>query len=272
MYLVTGNDLPKVERTLDQVRQSRQRIVEAGLEARRRIERDLHDGAQQQLVSLGMRLRLAAKSVARFVVWASHEVEDYARAFGLPKEKLEYVPFHTTLHDYAYEVRDDGYLFAGGNFDRDYRTLIEAVRDLPLPVWIATTRPEQLAGVSLPPWLTTGYRAALLSSDPAIHGLLDSAPRLFGIPLLIHVPAFAIVMLITWLLLRGARESATANNVIASANRLIDVRHVCLRRRRMADISVPAWPMPIHQTKFVMSKAHATGMLLPQMPMPLTTR
>ncbi|MGR0221032.1 sensor histidine kinase [Agromyces sp. ZXT2-6] len=51
-----------LERTLDQVRQSRQRIVEAGDEARRRIERDLHDGAQQQLVSLGMRIRLAANT------------------------------------------------------------------------------------------------------------------------------------------------------------------------------------------------------------------
>ena len=69
-------------------------------------------------------------------------------------------------------------------------------------------------GVTLPVWLTTGYRTALLSSDPAIHGLLDTAPRLLGIPLLIHVPAFGIVMLITWLLLRGARESATANNVM----------------------------------------------------------
>ncbi len=66
----------------------------------------------------------------------------------------------------------------------------------------------------LPAWLTTGYRTALLSGDPAIHGLLDSAPRLFGIPILINVPAFAIVMLITWLLLRGARESSTANNVM----------------------------------------------------------
>jgi hypothetical protein len=61
----------------------------------------------------------------------------------------------------------------------------------------------------------------------------------------------------------------TANSVIASANRLIDVRHVCFSSRRIAEISVPAWPMPIHQTKLVMSNAQPTGMLLPQMPMPL---
>jgi len=69
-------------------------------------------------------------------------------------------------------------------------------------------------GWSLPPWMTTGYRTALLSADPAIHGLLDSAPHVLGIPIVIHIPAFAIVMLITWLLLQGARESSTANNIM----------------------------------------------------------
>src|SRR5438046_7759930 len=59
-------------------------------------------------------------------------------------------------------------------------------------------------GLHMPIWLHTGYRTALLSSDPALHGLLTTAPRLAGIPVLIHVPAFAIVMLITWLLLQGA--------------------------------------------------------------------
>ena len=69
-------------------------------------------------------------------------------------------------------------------------------------------------GIVLPDWLSTGYRTALLSSDPKVHGLLDSAPHVAGMPVLINVPAFGIVAIITWLLLRGARESATANNIM----------------------------------------------------------
>jgi PAS domain S-box-containing protein len=45
--------------------QSRARIVRAGDEARRRFERDLHDGAQQRLVSLGLELRAAEATVPR---------------------------------------------------------------------------------------------------------------------------------------------------------------------------------------------------------------
>jgi len=76
-------------------------------------------------------------------------------------------------------------------------------------------------GLSLPVWMTTGYRTALLSADPQVHGLLNSAPRLAGIPVLVHLPAFAIVMLITWLLLRGARESVTANNIMVAIKLLV---------------------------------------------------
>jgi signal transduction histidine kinase len=43
---------------LEELRVSRLRIVEAADAARRRIERDLHDGAQQQLVSLSLQLRV----------------------------------------------------------------------------------------------------------------------------------------------------------------------------------------------------------------------
>jgi signal transduction histidine kinase len=43
---------------VEELRLSRLRIMEAGDAARRRIERDLHDGAQQQLVSLALDLRM----------------------------------------------------------------------------------------------------------------------------------------------------------------------------------------------------------------------
>jgi APA family basic amino acid/polyamine antiporter len=68
--------------------------------------------------------------------------------------------------------------------------------------------------IALPAWLTTGYRTALLSSNPDVHGLLETAPNLAGIPILVNLPAAGIVLVITWLLLRGARESSTANNVM----------------------------------------------------------
>ncbi len=69
-------------------------------------------------------------------------------------------------------------------------------------------------GVHLPAYLTHGYRTALLSSDPAVHALLDTAPRLAGIPLLLNIPAAIIVLAITALLYIGVRESARANNIM----------------------------------------------------------
>src|SRR5437660_183179 len=75
--------------------------------------------------------------------------------------------------------------------------------------------------VHLPVWLTTGYRTALLSPDPSVHGLLQNAPHVAGIPLLVNVPAFVIVMLITSLLMLGVRESATANNIMVTIKLLV---------------------------------------------------
>jgi signal transduction histidine kinase len=43
--------------------ESRARIVQAGDEARRRLERDLHDGAQQRLVAVALALRVAADAL-----------------------------------------------------------------------------------------------------------------------------------------------------------------------------------------------------------------
>src|SRR5215216_3862665 len=64
----------------------------------------------------------------------------------------------------------------------------------------------------------------------------------------------------------------TANNVIASAERLMEVRHFWRSKYKIAEISVPACPIPIQKTKFVISHAHPTGMLFPHVPTPVEIR
>ena len=51
----------EVQAQLRDVRESRARIVEAADAARRRVERDLHDGAQQRLVTAALALKLAGR-------------------------------------------------------------------------------------------------------------------------------------------------------------------------------------------------------------------
>src|SRR5438552_17324587 len=52
-------------RLISELRASRQRLVTAQDEERRRLERNLHDGAQQQLVALAVKLRLARQLAPR---------------------------------------------------------------------------------------------------------------------------------------------------------------------------------------------------------------
>lgn len=55
--------LDELRQTNDELRASRSRIVAAGDTERRKLERNLHDGAQQHLVALAVKLRLAKDSV-----------------------------------------------------------------------------------------------------------------------------------------------------------------------------------------------------------------
>jgi APA family basic amino acid/polyamine antiporter len=76
-------------------------------------------------------------------------------------------------------------------------------------------------GIHLPDWATHGYRAVKLSSDPQVHALMETAPRILGIPVLVNIPAFLIVLAVTALLMRGVRESARANNIMVVVKLLV---------------------------------------------------
>ncbi|TVR33489.1 MAG: hypothetical protein EA388_10885 [Nitriliruptor sp.] len=65
--LVLGNARlrARLQARLEELRASRQRLVATQDEARRRLERDLHDGAQQQLVALKVKLGMARTIAAK---------------------------------------------------------------------------------------------------------------------------------------------------------------------------------------------------------------
>jgi basic amino acid/polyamine antiporter, APA family len=69
-------------------------------------------------------------------------------------------------------------------------------------------------GIHLPQWMTHGYWVVKASSDPAIAGLMTTAPRVLGIPVLINLPACLIVLAVTWVLLLGVKESTRVNNIM----------------------------------------------------------
>jgi signal transduction histidine kinase len=68
---------------------SRRRIVAASDDARRRIERDLHDGTQQRLVSLGLAVRVAQSSLPSHLSDLRSELSQIATGLAEAVEELQ---------------------------------------------------------------------------------------------------------------------------------------------------------------------------------------
>lgn len=99
-------------------------------------------------------LRFGFRSVCVVFVNTSHEVKAYSKLFKLPEEKFLYLPYCYRLTGYDYTVRDDGYIWSGGNGDRDYKMLINAVREIKKPVIINATRKSLFEGIEVPDHVT----------------------------------------------------------------------------------------------------------------------
>jgi PAS domain S-box-containing protein len=80
VYLVTGVDVTERKRHEAEVRRSRTRIVTAADDARRRLERNLHDGAQQRLIALLLQLRGAQRGAVAPEAAIATAVDELAAA------------------------------------------------------------------------------------------------------------------------------------------------------------------------------------------------
>ena len=95
-------------------------------------------------------LRWAILAASRAIVQGKYEIAAYADELGVPASKFVFVPYHSTLYDFRCEVKEGDYIFAGGDGNRDYPTLIEAVRGLPYRVVIAALFRDHFRGIQVP--------------------------------------------------------------------------------------------------------------------------
>jgi signal transduction histidine kinase len=86
--LLGSNEDPAVTAEMSDLRDARSRIIEAADAERRRIERDLHDGAQQRLVALSLNLRMAEKRAAAGDPSAAELVRSAGEEAGLALKEL----------------------------------------------------------------------------------------------------------------------------------------------------------------------------------------
>ena len=87
-FLMIVREITQRKRQQQELEASRARIVAAGDEARRRLERNLHDGAQQRLVSLSLSLRLAQTHLEKDPAEAERLLEASRDELALALEEL----------------------------------------------------------------------------------------------------------------------------------------------------------------------------------------
>jgi signal transduction histidine kinase len=125
----------EVALALRKAESSRTRLVEIGYEERRRMERDLHDGAQQRLVSLGMHLRLAQRHLGDGSVDVDQLLDQSVAELGTAVAELRQI-----AHGLRPSSLDDGLPAALSNLVRHVPMTVDMdVDDSPLPDAVAVT-------------------------------------------------------------------------------------------------------------------------------------
>src|SRR5262249_50832757 len=106
----------------------------------------------------------------RFIRWSLRRVDRllvyfrdtgyFERLLEVPASRFRYVPFKINGLPHILEMtpNEEGYIFCGGRSHRDFRTLFEAVKDLPYPVKVVTCSEadmnphgSSMRGLSVPP-------------------------------------------------------------------------------------------------------------------------
>jgi len=124
-------------------------------------------------------LRRAFRSADVCAMLSREMGERYSRELELPAEHFVMIPYksnHSLLPSEAPLFLGD-YVFSGGNSERDYRTLFQAVEGLEIPVLVSTTDPAWTRGGQIP------RNVVLIQAQEPHYRRLMAAARLVVVPL-----------------------------------------------------------------------------------------
>ena len=114
-------------------------------------------------------VRFLLKDADHIVCFSRVECADYARLLRLPRSRFSFLPTPWLATEEETD-RNDGYVLALGQSNRDYPTLLEAVRGMDIPVWVVAANTTALGGGAIPPNVRVSYQTGHAETIDIIAG------------------------------------------------------------------------------------------------------
>ncbi len=124
-------------------------------------------------------IRAAMPGLDLSVLWSKDQVSSHARFLDMPENRFIFLPFKAN-HSKGprYNLPLGNFVFAGGNWKRDYRCLIEAVRGTDIPFIVSATAPEIRKQIGLLP------NVIVLGAPEPAFAQLQAASRFVVLPMI----------------------------------------------------------------------------------------
>lgn len=149
----------------------------------------------------GLLNRWAALSSSTVCVNTRVEIERYSRAFRIPEDKFRLVLMAFQSDDARmWPPSDEGYIFAGGNTDRDWDTFLRAVEGLPYPVKIFSSKVKvssMLPNVTVSSVSRSEYYRAMAAASCVVVPVTQDALSVRGTTTWINAMGMGKVVIVT---------------------------------------------------------------------------
>jgi glycosyltransferase involved in cell wall biosynthesis len=134
---------------------------------------EVDEGWKRKLMSA------ALKGMTLSVLWSRKQVKPHSEFLGIPAERFVFVPYKANhSKGVRYNLPVGNFIFAGGNGKRDYKCLVDAVRDSGIPVIISATDPAVRKSIEPLP------NVILLAAPEPAFAQLQAASRFVVIPMI----------------------------------------------------------------------------------------